>query len=257
MTRLKDACQEGPQLKAVVQLLWSSLLSDDSYHDVYTVSLDNQEWIARRPKISDGFIQFRVFPFYKDKRVSFQGISGVAFQGQSFSRFAMLLALPTRPSPGEAVSNLDAENIVWIDQIRVNNSGESKRRSWKNPKWEDILKRCPACQDQGPPLSYLERKVGARRCWKCTGIALGVGLSLSVLAAIGSPWLFKALGLQGNLNRVAFGVFILGALYTVWRAFFWGYLPYQNWIAWYLERKQARRRSQNGKEVRSRPSSVS
>jgi hypothetical protein len=80
------------------------------------------------------------------------------------------------------------------------------------------------------------RKVGRNRCWFCTSIALAVGFLISGAAAWLAPVAFGALGVASEiaLRNLRWTVLGTGIGYTLWRAAFWGYLPYQNWVAHWL-----------------------
>lgn len=93
------------------------------------------------------------------------------------------------------------------------------------------------------------RKVGEHRCWFCTGVAAIVGLMISALSAWFSLFVFRSLGVVnlaplGNLQILVFG---LGVSYTIWRSLFWGFLPYQEWVAYWFNKHVSLQRQNDSK----------
>ncbi len=207
------------------------------------IPLNDYEWVVRfQEDDHPSSLVLQVFPSdRKSEGFRFVDIKGELFKTNGeWMLFILQLVLPKEVQQADMMT-LDADHIALLSGILVGTDGKVTRFSDKNPLWEKHLKKCSACWE-GMPLSYLERKVGEKRCWKCTGIAIGVGLLSSVVAAWVSQPTLELLRVQGMepLRNIAYTIFGIGVAYTSWRAGFWGYLPYQNWVAYWLELRRKR-----------------
>ncbi len=87
---------------------------------------------------------------------------------------------------------------------------------------------CSGCSERVDPHSLkVERRVRENRCWLCTGIALTVGTSVSFLLAWMTQPVLELVGI-GTFQTL---IFVAGLLFTAWRAWYWGYLPFQDRVA--------------------------
>ena len=209
--------------------------------DYQVVPLNDYEWLIRFQEDQQlSWLLLQVFPLErKTSGFRFVDVKGELFKAnREWMRFILRLALPREAQEASQVS-LDEDHVASLHGLLVSTDGAITHFSDKNPQWERYLKECSSCSEK-IPLGYLERKVGEKRCWKCTGIAGSVGLLVSTLAAWVSEPMMNLLGVEGAepLRRIAYTVFGMGTAYTIWRVSFWGYLPYQNWIAYWLESRK-------------------
>ncbi len=151
-----------------------------------------------------------------------------------FIQFRNVLALP-KDIPFEQIE-LTEEHIVEMHGTIITSQGERLEFEDRTPKVAEVLKAepgCRSCSDQ-KPLSrrYVERKVGAHRCWLCTGITLGVG----TLVSLGLAWLAPVVLKHLFTETLQWLALLSGLVFTVWRAWWWGYLPFQDRAAYMLGR---------------------
>lgn len=171
-----------------------------------------------------------------------KGKALVLVKGQLFKpkgeyiQFRNLLALPEASPTGEhklaPADGVTADLIVDMRGIVV--TPEGKRLEFHN-RDEDFFEKlswpsekksgCSGCSKQHPMrIIQLERRIKESRCWLCTGIALLLG----VFTSASLTWLVGGLLKWLDTTALQSLVFTGGMLFTGWRVWYWGYLPFQN-----------------------------
>ena len=228
--------------EAVIDLIrniYVELHPDASFasEDFRVIPLDERSWLVQFE--DDGqptALRLQTTPAPSHNGHSLAHLQGQLFRSnREYLQFGLRLVLPE----DDQTQTLHEDQIVALQGLYADPEGNVAHFHDTHPDWEAELEGCSSCQER-MPRSFLERKVGAQRCWKCTSIAAGVGLAISGIAAWAAQPLMQALGVQGGdaIRNIAYLVLSMGTAYTIWRAAFWGYLPYQNWIAWRLSRQK-------------------
>lgn len=150
-----------------------------------------------------------------------------------FVQFRNLLAVP-KDVPLEQIEVIE-EAVIETRGVVVTPRGERLEFHDRNETFfADVdgdrksKSGCRGCSERVDPHSLkVERRVRENRCWLCTGIALAVGTSVSILLAWMTQPVLELVGI-GSFQTL---IFVAGLLFTGWRAWYWGYLPFQDQVA--------------------------
>lgn len=244
--QLSEAPAANVSNEAVIDLIrniYVELQPDASFpsEDFRVIPLDERSWLVQFE--DDGqptALRLQMAPAPSHNGHSLAHLQGQLFRSNhEYLQFGLRLVLPEN----EQTQALHEDQIVALQGLYADPEGNVAHFHDTHPAWEEELRECSSCQSK-MPLSYWERKVGDHRCWRCTGIAIGIGLAISGTAAWASQTLMQVLGVQGGdaLRNIAYLILGVGTAYTAWRAAFWGYLPYQNWVAWWIDQSTSRRK---------------
>jgi len=211
--------------------------------------LGNKECVIRvKGQQQDSTLLLHVMEPYKQRKsTTIRDVHGEIFRANGeWLRFFLRLSVPSDTD----TLNITEDSIVAFNGVSVSPAGEVSQFADKNAEIDKHSKECGACKTM--PAQYLYRRVGENRCWLCSSVALVLGLMVTTGAALGSTPFLSALGVQdtsaiSNFARIVLGG---GVLYTAWRVWFWGYLPYQNWVVWKLELRKRKRVSQESSSER-------
>jgi hypothetical protein len=150
-----------------------------------------------------------------------------------FIQFRNLVAVPKHTSLEQI--EITEEAIIEARGTVITPQGEKLEFHDRNDEFFESVgadqtsrSNCAGCPKRVAfRAMQIDRRVGENRCWLCTGIALAVGVSASALLAWATQPLLGLLGM-GTLQML---ILTAGLLFTGWRAWYWGYLPFQDWVA--------------------------
>ncbi len=152
-----------------------------------------------------------------------------------YIQFRNLLAFPGTDAgraDDDAMPEVAAEAIVEMQGFVVTPQGEKiEFQSREDGFFEEATgapENQPGCvgcaQRQGLHTIQMERRIKESRCWLCTVTAVFIG----VLASTALAWVAGAVVDLFGLTTLQSAAFMAGAVYTGWRAWYWGYLPFQD-----------------------------
>jgi len=211
--------------------------------DYYVISLD--EGTLVRIRTPEGLSQLFLAA---DKIGVRDGHTLVLVKGQlikpegEFIKFSNLLALPKSLNLEQQVE-VDEEAVIEVRGVVVTPSGEILEFRDQNQKLPEIARAdksartgCESCRERvNPRALQVERRVGPKRCWLCTSLASAIGVGVSALFA----WLSRPIVQSLSLEALQMVILLAGSLFTGWRVWYWGYLPFQDWIAYTLRLDRA------------------
>ena len=224
----------GTELGKHLAQLYGQQLNANGQAHFASIPLD--EGVLLRIRTSEGLSQMIVHT----RRIGVRkGHALVLVKGQlvkpdgEFMQFRNLLAVPKNASLEQL--KIAEEALVEVRGIVITPEGKKLEIHDRNDEFfkavgadQTSRSNCTGCHKRGEwRAMQIDRRVGENRCWLCTGVALAVGASASVLLAWATQPLLGLLGMEG------FQMLILtaGLLFTGWRAWYWGYLPFQDWVA--------------------------
>lgn len=149
-----------------------------------------------------------------------------------YIEFDNLLAFPKDEPLGEDC--IPEDYIVENRGVLVTPEGETikfedKQSEFSSKKKSEFQKAgCSTCSESMDYHSLqIERKVKYNRCRLCTGVTLAAGFGLSLLFA----WITTSTLVTIGFENLYVAVFGASLLFTFWRAYYWGYLPFQDILA--------------------------
>jgi hypothetical protein len=219
--------------KNLTQLYGQQLKANGQAH---FASIPLDEGVLLRVRTSEGLSQMIVHT----RRIGVRkGHALVLVKGQlvkpdgEFIQFRNLLAVPKDASLEQI--EITEEALIEARGIVITPEGKKLEFHDRNDEFFKAVEadqtsrsNCAGCPKRVDfRAMQIERRVGENRCWLCTGVALAVGASASALLAWTTQPLLGLLGIR-TLQML---ILIAGLLFTGWRAWYWGYLPFQDWAA--------------------------